>query len=184
MPNYYQVLEISPTASSVEARQAYLRLAKAWHPDLHQGSPEALRRFQEIQQAYRVLASDELRGAYDEFLHGFEDEGHQQEARARLDDFAQGLMRPLELALSLAEALNGCTRRLSIEGREIEVLVPAPVENGQILSAEGFRFRLCVKVPQRLSRRQKKILADFARFEDPSAYPRRQDFLRRIAHAA
>ena len=59
--NPYEVLEISPGASSSEIRQAYRTLANKYHPDkAARLGPEfqelALEKFKEIQQAY-----DELR---------------------------------------------------------------------------------------------------------------------------
>lgn len=57
----YEVLGIPMGASKVEARQAYRRLAMAWHPDKHPQDPETAKaRFQEIQGAYdRLISTDE-----------------------------------------------------------------------------------------------------------------------------
>ena len=33
--NYYQILEVAPTASSFEIEQAYQKLSTYWHPDRH-----------------------------------------------------------------------------------------------------------------------------------------------------
>jgi hypothetical protein len=50
------VLGLQPGASDSEVRSAYRRLAQLHHPDHNQGSPEAARRFAEIQAAYaRIL---------------------------------------------------------------------------------------------------------------------------------
>src|SRR5207244_6313756 len=51
----YAVLGVSPGCSSEELHDAYRRLVKLHHPDRNQGSPEATRRFQEIQEAYEGL---------------------------------------------------------------------------------------------------------------------------------
>lgn len=50
------MLGIPSNASAEELHDAYRRLVKQHHPDHNGGSPEATRRFQEIQEAY-----DELR---------------------------------------------------------------------------------------------------------------------------
>jgi curved DNA-binding protein len=52
----HRVLGIPSNASAEELHDAYRRLVKQHHPDHNGGSPEATRRFQEIQEAY-----DELR---------------------------------------------------------------------------------------------------------------------------
>jgi curved DNA-binding protein CbpA len=48
----YQTLEVSPGASEAEIRAAYRRLVQLHHPDHNGGSPEAARRFEEVQEAY------------------------------------------------------------------------------------------------------------------------------------
>jgi curved DNA-binding protein CbpA len=48
----YRTLGVSPDASDDELRDAYRRLVKLHHPDRNGGTPEATRRFQEIQDAY------------------------------------------------------------------------------------------------------------------------------------
>jgi hypothetical protein len=53
----YQVLGVSPGASSEELHDAYRRLVKLHHPDRNGGSAESTRRFQEIQDAYEHVRS-------------------------------------------------------------------------------------------------------------------------------
>ncbi len=48
----YKTLEVSPGASEAEVRAAYRRLVQLHHPDHNGGSPEAARRFEEVQDAY------------------------------------------------------------------------------------------------------------------------------------
>ncbi len=51
----YRSLGVSPSASDDELRAAYRRLVQRHHPDHNQGSPEAARRFEEIQEAYATV---------------------------------------------------------------------------------------------------------------------------------
>jgi curved DNA-binding protein CbpA len=48
----YETLGITASASDKELRAAYKRLVQLHHPDHNGGSPEAARRFEEVQEAY------------------------------------------------------------------------------------------------------------------------------------
>jgi len=51
----YRVLGVSPNASEDEIKAAYRRLAKKYHPDVNNASPEAEARMKEINEAYTML---------------------------------------------------------------------------------------------------------------------------------
>jgi molecular chaperone DnaJ len=59
----YEILEIKPTASEVEIKKAYFRLAKIYHPDKNK-SKDAIEKFQRIQSAYEILINDKTRQEY------------------------------------------------------------------------------------------------------------------------
>ena len=64
----YKVLGLSPDASDDEVKQAYRRLAKEWHPDMHpDNKEEAEAHFKEIGEAYGILSDPEKRSRYDQF---------------------------------------------------------------------------------------------------------------------
>jgi hypothetical protein len=58
-----EVLELETDADFEDVRAAWRRLAKANHPDVKPGDPEAAKRFQLIQTAYEVLRAAEERRA-------------------------------------------------------------------------------------------------------------------------
>ena len=58
------MLGVSRAASSKEIRQAYLTLAKRWHPDVS-SAPDATRRMQDIGEAFAILSVPGLRRKYD-----------------------------------------------------------------------------------------------------------------------
>lgn len=64
--DYYEVLGVSKTASKEEIQSAYRKLAKQYHPDINH-SPDAPKKFEEIQEAYDVLKDDAKRAQYDRF---------------------------------------------------------------------------------------------------------------------
>ncbi|KAI5065481.1 hypothetical protein GOP47_0020176 [Adiantum capillus-veneris] len=63
--DYYKVLEVDYYAKEDIIRTNYLRLALKWHPDKHNGEEFAKARFQEINEAYRVLIDPAKRLDYD-----------------------------------------------------------------------------------------------------------------------
>ncbi|KAF6013239.1 hypothetical protein HII12_001954 [Brettanomyces bruxellensis] len=64
---YYERLEISPGASKLQIKKSYRKLAIRYHPDKNPGNNEALERFKEISEAYKVLSDDQLRAKYDKY---------------------------------------------------------------------------------------------------------------------
>ncbi|KAL9032748.1 MAG: hypothetical protein Q9180_006327 [Flavoplaca navasiana] len=64
---YYDALGVSPTASELEIKKAYRKLAITTHPDKNPGDETAHARFQAIGEAYQVLSNEELRKRYDKF---------------------------------------------------------------------------------------------------------------------
>ncbi len=64
MKDYYEILEVSQDATAEEIHQAYRLLAIKWHPDRNKG-PDAVRKMQEINEAYVVLKNKLSRELYD-----------------------------------------------------------------------------------------------------------------------
>ena len=65
VPDYYQILEVSPQATPEEIRAAYRRLALKHHPDQARDAAMA-EKFHAIQEAYETLRLPARRRAYDE----------------------------------------------------------------------------------------------------------------------
>ncbi|KAL5358631.1 X-domain of DnaJ-containing-domain-containing protein [Aspergillus floccosus] len=64
---YYDALGVPPTATELEIKKAYRKLAIVTHPDKNPGDETAHERFQAIGEAYQVLSDEELRKRYDKF---------------------------------------------------------------------------------------------------------------------
>jgi preprotein translocase subunit Sec63 len=71
--DFYSVLDIPPFTSKEEIREAYLRLARQYHPDVSE-EPSAKKHFEEISQAYTILSNEETRIFYNLYFTGVQEE--------------------------------------------------------------------------------------------------------------
>jgi molecular chaperone DnaJ len=108
--DYYEVLGVSRDASVSEIRHAYRRLARRYSPDVNLWDARAEGLFEEIREAYRVVADPAARSLYDRH-------GHQAFEPARegpsLGPAARGEDIHYAMELELDEALRGV--RVEIE---------------------------------------------------------------------
>ncbi|KAK6926195.1 DnaJ domain [Dillenia turbinata] len=63
--DYYKVLEVDYDATDEKIRFNYRRLALKWHPDKHKSDSAVTAKFQEINEAYKVLSDPDKRLDYD-----------------------------------------------------------------------------------------------------------------------
>ncbi|MDE3236337.1 MAG: J domain-containing protein [Bacteroidota bacterium] len=69
--NYYNILQVSSTASTEEIKKAYRRLAMQFHPDKAGDNEATTEHFKKIKEAYEVLADPKRRQEYHyRFFHG------------------------------------------------------------------------------------------------------------------
>lgn len=67
--DYYEVLEISKTATYEEIKKAYRKKAIQFHPDKNPGNKEAEEKFKEAAEAYEILSDEQKRARYDRYGH-------------------------------------------------------------------------------------------------------------------
>jgi len=75
--NYYDLLEVSPSATLAEIKRSYHRLARLHHPDLNKEALDI--HIKRLNLAYQTLRDPHKRAAYDEQLAG-----EQRQAALRL----------------------------------------------------------------------------------------------------
>ncbi len=67
--DYYEVLEVTKTATFEEIKKAYRKKALKYHPDKNPGDKEAEEKFKEAAEAYEILSNDNKRARYDQYGH-------------------------------------------------------------------------------------------------------------------
>ena len=83
--DFYSVLDIPVQTEKEEIRQAYIRLARRYHPDLNK-DPKSREQFEEINMAYTILYDDESRVFYNLYREGEIEQVHQEnQARYKLN---------------------------------------------------------------------------------------------------
>lgn len=75
--DYYELLDVPPTATAEEVKRAYYKQARRYHPDRNPDDAAAEERFKLIAEAYRVLGDADERYQYDGWL-----ERHRRLAKA------------------------------------------------------------------------------------------------------
>jgi len=67
--DYYEVLEVTKTASAEEIKKAYRKTAMKFHPDRNPGDKVAEEKFKEAAEAYEVLSDTDKKAKYDRYGH-------------------------------------------------------------------------------------------------------------------
>ncbi len=148
-PNYYDILDVSKTATHDEIRKAYKKLARKHHPDANADDPSALEKFKQVQAAWAVLSDDTKRSNFDKY--GTPDEPpfygtHPQDGgRGRADTSAGGQV-PFDLEELLSGFGAGGGAGASYGGRSDWPMrgqdVRAEIEIPFLLAAEGGTYEL------------------------------------------
>jgi len=67
--DYYEILEITRTATDQEIKSSYRKLALKYHPDRNPGDKAAEEQFKLAAEAYSILSDADKRARYDRFGH-------------------------------------------------------------------------------------------------------------------
>jgi len=140
--DYYEVLEVTKTASAGEISASYRKLAIKYHPDKNPGNEETIARFKEAAEAFEILSDDQKRARYDRYGHeGVNGQAHQfndiNEIFSAFGDLFGGGFEDIfggrrgggrrvrkgadigcEISIDLLEAARGCKKIIAFERHE------------------------------------------------------------------
>jgi len=131
--NYYQILEISPGATLEEIKQAYRRLVRQYHPDLHPDNPEATERFKVICEAYQVLSDTVKRRQYEQEIQP--PDPPKRESMTAQDFYGRAVSKAL--ARNYQGAVKDCDRAISLNSSFVEAYVERGAAYYKLGNARG-----------------------------------------------
>ncbi len=67
--DYYEILEVTKSASTDEIKKAYRKMAIKYHPDKNPNNKEAEEKFKEAAEAYEILSDAQKKQRYDQYGH-------------------------------------------------------------------------------------------------------------------
>lgn len=141
MTDHYSTLGVPKTASADEIKRAYRRLASQHHPD--KGGD--VKKFQEIEQAYRILSDPAQRQQYDNPQPDFSQFGAHSgpgfDFESIFDIFGTRFQQPrrpqyarMTLWISLNDSATGGKRAVSVgthQGTQtVEIEIPLGIDDG------------------------------------------------------
>ena len=134
--DYYEILEVSRSASGEEIKKAYRKMAVKYHPDRNPDNKNAEEMFKKVNEAYQILSDKEKRQIYDTYgKKGLESSGFGfgdmegsifdifnsvfgggfggfGSGRKKDEKYSRDLA--IELELSFQEAIFGCKKEVEI----------------------------------------------------------------------
>jgi curved DNA-binding protein len=144
MKNYYEILGVKTSATADEIKKAYRKLASQHHPD--KGGD--VKKFQEIEEAYRTLGDVEKRNQYDNPATNFGSFGQHPGMQGFDFDtifdifgarFGQGQQRRpqsarMSLWIQLRDAAQGGRRTISVGTpagtQTVDIEIPLGIDDG------------------------------------------------------
>jgi DnaJ-domain-containing protein 1 len=155
VPDYYEVLQISPNADPDMIHRVYRLLAQRYHPDNTASGDE--RAFRAITDAYETLSEPEKRAAYDVHLHAYRQVRWRifDQRQAAIGKVAEKSKRRGLLELLYTQRCNE-PEKPSMNLHELEDLLGCPrehlefslwylKENGLVLRMDNGRFAVTAK---------------------------------------
>src|SRR5260370_17066971 len=106
MKTLYDLLGARADDDAEGLRNAFRQAAKANHPDLHAGDPDAAMRFRQIVEAYDILRDAQQRATYDRLLK-FERERFRRRLKSTASYLVRNIVSDAIAVVGLATVLGG-----------------------------------------------------------------------------
>ncbi|KAG5980219.1 hypothetical protein E4U55_004265 [Claviceps digitariae] len=131
---YYDALGVQPTATELEIKKAYRKMAILHHPDKNPNDPTAHEKFQAIGEAYQVLSDTDLRKAYDKFGkdHAKPQEGFADPAEFFTSIFGGEAFVDWIGEISLMKDLTATMDITMADGEEDEAAAAAEIDESKV----------------------------------------------------
>jgi curved DNA-binding protein CbpA len=130
----YEVLGVPRGAADSELRAAYRRLVQLHHPDHNGGSPEAARRFEEVQDAYAAILTSRRQAP-----RPSRGQAHPPQGSAPVEDpDVETRVADLERQVREAHAARERARRAAREAAGAAEQRPTDEELGYITTEDSF----------------------------------------------
>jgi hypothetical protein len=155
VPDYYELLQVSPNADPDMIHRVYRLLAQRYHPDNTETGDEGA--FRAITDAYRILSDPEKRAGYDVNLHSYRQVRWRifDQKQAAIGKVAEKSKRKGILDLLYTKRCNE-PEKPSMNLHELEDLLGCPrehlefslwylKENGLVVRMDNGRFAVTVK---------------------------------------
>src|SRR4051794_41504379 len=107
MTTLYDLLGALPDDDADGLRAAFRKAAKANHPDVNPGNPEAAERFRRIVRANAILSDEQQRTAYDQLLEVARRQQNQAPKRSKVSGTIRGLAADVIASAAVSVVLIG-----------------------------------------------------------------------------
>lgn len=160
--DFYKILGVAKDVSDADLKKTYRKLAKEFHPDRNPGDAKAEARFKDISEAYDVLNDPNQRREYDavramgggaRFQAGGQGAGFEDVFSnlfggggfpGGFGGFGGGNFGPqrgsdltTSSTINFIDSIQGTELKLSVNGENVTLRVPAGIQDGQKLKLRG-----------------------------------------------
>lgn len=146
VPDYYELLGVSPDSDSREIAAAVRRMLKTWHPDVNH-SPSAHQTTIDLLAAKRILLNQSLRREYDHQRSAVRDQSSPDLQRAEYDAAQDAESSLGELLESLAISIGDAARHAWLGDDFDREGAPRPRSEWFWVGVAGWAFVICLLIP-------------------------------------
>lgn len=132
--NYYKILQVSTEATIEEIKEAYRRLVRQYHPDLHPENRLLEEKFKEICAAYKVLSNSVARHEYDQRWRHNQSKSRKGKTSPQ-EFYARGFAKALEK--NYQDALKDYSKAIKLNPNFLEAYIERGASRYKLGDARG-----------------------------------------------